>query len=278
VVHSGKFDSPGGFTALLLIQSTSVALLSFAFAQAAHAGVPSAQLPPKTTLPIVFTRGIDANHTHVGDTVLARTTQDVILPGGLKVPAGAQVSGHVVEAAPFKFDRTPYARQTQSTLSVHFDTVSSGGRSLPLNVYVRAMADPLTTSGAEMPVANDDSSSPATTQIGGDTTRRSQDEVLSQDGDVVGYRRRGAVYAHLISASGKAPSTCDASDTEESMGAYSASACGLYGFVGDELKETGAGSQPSTLVLASQRQAPKIWKNSTALLEVLPSGAVTAQK
>jgi len=263
---------------LYLVQSASIALLSFAFAQAGHAGEPSAQLPPKTTLPIVFTMSIDANHSRVGDTVRARTTQTVSLPGGLKLPAGAQVSGHVVESAPFTFDRTPYARQTQSTLSIHFDTVSSGTVSLPLNVYVRAMADPLTTWGSGMPVANADDSSPATMQIGGDTTRRSQDEVLSQNGDVVGYRRHGDIYAHLISASGKSPNVCDGSDTEESMGAYSASACGLYGFEGDELRETGLGVRPSTLVLASRRQTAKIWKHSTALLEVLPAGAVTAQQ
>jgi len=264
--------------AMHLIQSTSVVLLSFAFAQAAHAGLPPAQLPPRTTLPIAFTRSIDANHSHVGDAVLARTTQDVILPGGIKLPAGAQVNGHVVESAPFTFDRTPYAKQTQSTLSIHFDTVTSGSLSLPLNVYVRAMADPLTTWSADMPLPNDDSSSPATMQIGGDTTRRSQDEVLSQDGDVVGYRRHGVVYANLISASGKSPNVCDASDTEEAMGAYSASACGLYGFAGDDLADVGAGSRPSTLVLVSRRQAPKIWKHTTALLEVLPMDTVTAQR
>ena len=261
-----------------LLKKASIALLALAAAQVAYAGSTTQLLAARTTLPIVFTRGVDANHAHVGDVVSAKTIQEVKLSDGAKLPAGSQVSGHVVETNPFAFDRTPYARQKQSTLSIHFDTVRSGDVTLPLNVTVRAMADPITSSDAREPSPNADNTYITFTQIGGDIVSPSQDEVISEDGDVVAYKRHGGIYAHLISSTGKAPNGCDTSNTEESTGLYSASACGLYGFTGNELEQTSNGAQPSTFVLVSRRRGPKIWKNSTALLEVLSADMASGSR
>jgi hypothetical protein len=101
----------------------------------------------------------------------------------------------------------------------------------------------------------------------------SQSQVRSQDGDTVGYRRSGGVYAHLISASGNGPDSCDASNTEQSMGPFSASACGLYGFTDLTLVGTGRTGEASTLTLVSNRRSPKIWAKSAALLEVTGQGS-----
>ncbi len=95
----------------------------------------------------------------------------------------------------------------------------------PLKVMVRAMADPLTSWGAREPKSSDLDSLGTVTQIGGDQLVPSQVEVVNMDGDVVAYNRRNGVYAHLI-----AHRDCDGSDNEVSVGIYSPSACGLYGF------------------------------------------------
>ena len=137
------------------------------------------------------------------------------------------------------------------------------------------MADPITSWDAHAPMINGDNTYVTFMQIGGDIVNPHQAEVVSENGDVVGYRRHGGVYARLISSTGNSPNACGASDKEESMGEYSASACGLYGFTGNDLEQTGKGSQPSILVLVSRRQAPKIWKNSTALLEVIPANTTS---
>ena len=251
---------------LNLLIAASLCCTPLLVAQSGHAAT-TEQLAPKTTLPIVFTQSFDANHAHTGDVVHARTTQAVSLAGGRTLAAGAEVMGHVVAASGFTFDKTHYAVQKQSTLAVHFDSVRSNAVTLPLNVYVRAIADPLTSWGATESMGTDDTLA-TRTQIGGDVLTPSQDEVVSQAGDVVGYNKRGGVYAHLISSVGNSPNGCDASDTEQSMGLYSASACGLYGFAGTTLQQTGKTGEASTLVLSSNRVAPKVWKNSTALLEV----------
>jgi hypothetical protein len=57
------------------------------------------------------------------------------------------------------------------------------------------------------------------------------------------------------------------------MNIFSASACGLYGFVGVSLAETGRQGATGTVLLESHRRAPKIWAHSNALLEVMPSSS-----
>jgi hypothetical protein len=229
----------------------------------AQGSKPSAEA--STTLPIVFTRTVSADHAHIGDAVSAKTTQVVRLASGTIVPSGASVVGHVIAASGFVYDKTPYAHQRQSVLSIQFDSVQVAGAVLPLGVMVRAMADPLTSWDARKPQASDMAPLGTMTQIGGDQLTPSQSEVVNMDGDVVAYNKRGGVYAHLI-ANGR----CDGGSVEVPVGIYSASACGLYGFTNVSAEEMGSTARPSTLTLISSRTSPKVWKSSTALLEVLP--------
>jgi hypothetical protein len=243
-------------------------LVSPAFGQAAQNPVPTT-LPSQTTLPIVFTRSVSADHDHVGDQISAKTIQVVKLPDGTVIPNGSRIVGKVVEATPFNFDKTPYAKQPNSTLTIQFDEVIVANHRVPLKVYVRALADPIASNEARESFGTDDTQA-TTEQIGGDQVRPGSSEVVSKDGDVVAYTRRDGVYAHLIAHSGNSPKPCDSSSQEVSVDIFSASACGLYGFSGLSAAEVGSSSRPSTLALVSNHRSPKIWQHSTALLEVLP--------
>lgn len=253
---------------LALAVSSSVAL-----AQAAAPSPAAIRMDAPVTLPIVFTRSVAAKNAHAGDRVTARTTQVVRLSGGEVIPSGAKIIGHVLASTRFVYDTTPYAQQKPSALSIHFDSIDVGGQALPLNVTVRAMADPITSEQARTPINHDIDPSGATTQIGGDQRYPWNAPVTDEDDDVVAYSRHGGVYAHLI-ASG----SCDGSDVEVSVGIYSASACGLYGFYRTSAEEVGSPAHPSTLTLVSTHISPKIWKNSTALLEVLPQQSTVASR
>ncbi len=255
------------FLSTLFLSSTMV------LAQSGSTATGTSSLQAPTTLPIVFTKTVSAEQSHVGDPVQARTEQVVRLASGLVIPSGTVISGHVVAATPFVYDKTPYARQQPSTLSIRFDSLQVAGVTLPLNITVRAMADPIASWDARMPNANDDRSSPSVTEIGGDQLNRSEAEVVSRDGDVVAYNKRDGVYAHLIAHGG-----CDGSSVEVSVGIYSASACGLYGFTDVSAQEVGSPAAPSTLTLVSTRTSPKVWKHSTALLEVLPNQQTVAAR
>jgi hypothetical protein len=240
-------------------------VLFFLSSAVAFAQAQSAPLDAPATLPIVFTRTLSAANSHLGDAVEAKTSQAVHLANGAVIPSGTKIQGHVLAASAFAYDKTPYARQKQSALSIHFDTIAWNGQTLPLNVTVRAMADRLESDAARIPpVPHDVDPWSTMTQIGGDQLTPVQHEVTNSYGDVVGYNKHDGVYAHLI-----ANGHCDGSDVEVSMGIYSASACGLYGFVSVAALETGSATQPSTLTLSSTHVSPKIWKYSTALLEVV---------
>ena len=244
-----------------------VALLSstLALSRTAKGATPTAPSPsPRTTLPIIFTKSVSADKARVGDVVSARTTQTARLVTGEVVPAETEIVGHVSAAKGFVYDKTPYATQKESVLEIQFDSLHLGGHDLPLKVTVRAMADPLTTWGAREQNKADDSLA-TVTQIGGDVLIPSQSEVVNRNGDVVAYNRRNGVYAHLI-----AHDTCDGSTNEVSVDIYSASACGLYGYTDVVARETGSITAPSRLSLVSTHGSPKIWKHSTALLEMLP--------
>jgi hypothetical protein len=230
----------------------------------ARAETPS--LAASTTLPITFTRSIDAGHAKAGDVVEAKTFQRVKLANGDVMPSGARVTGHVLKAAGYSFDKTPYAKQVASRLSIHFDTVQSGSMTIPLNVTVRAIADSIASVNAYAPLSNDLDSRNTRTLIGGDQLYASQDGIENMDGDVVAYNHRDGVYAHLI-LNGR----CDGGSVEVSMGIYSASACGVYGFTGMRAIESGSASAPSTLTFVSARRTAEVPKNATALLEVLPT-------
>jgi len=223
-------------------------------------------LAASTTLPITFTRAIDARHAKAGDMIVAKTLQQVKFANGGAIPSGARVTGHVVEAAGFAFDRTPYAKQVASRLSIHFDSVQNGSATIPLNVTVRAIADSMASVEAYAPLSNDLDSRSTRTLIGGDQLYGSQDGIENVDGVVVAYNHRDGVYAHLI-PNGR----CDGGSVEVSMGIYSASACGVYGFTGMRAIEIGSASAPSTLTFVSARRTAEVPKNATALLEVLPT-------
>jgi hypothetical protein len=228
-----------------------------------------ATLAPQTTLPITFTKSISADHSKPGDLITAKTTQIIKLADGREVQPGAIVLGHVISAKPFKYDKTPYAKQGESLLEVQFDSLSVPGEKLPLHVSLRAIADPLTSWDARKPMATDMDPLGTLTQVGGDQLTPSQSEIVSRDGDVVGYNKHGGAFAHLIANSGR-DAQCDGSNTEQAVSIFSASACGMYGFGGTSLDLAGSVSEPSRMSLSSTHVSPKIWRNTTALLEVLP--------
>lgn len=252
--------------ALMVVSST-------AFAQTVPSRTSAVVLDAPTTFPIEFTNNIAAQNAHPSDPVTARTTQVVRLEDGTAIPKGAKITGHVVAANPFVYDTTPYAQQKASVLSIHFDSIEIDHQAVPLSVTMRAMADPITSEDARTPINHDIDPSGATTQIGGDQRYPWNAPVTNEDGNVVAYSRHGGVYAHLI-ASGR----CDGSSVEVSVGIYSASACGLYGFERTSAEEVGSLAHPSTLTLVSTHFSPKIWKYSTALLEVLPHQQTVAAR
>jgi hypothetical protein len=247
----------------------SLLLQSALLAPAASA----ATLPAQTTLPVVFPHTISARSAHAGETIEAKTTAPVHLQNGMLLHKGAVVRGHVVEAAGFAFNNTPYAHQKPGTLTIAFDTVQDHEVTIPLHATLRALADPLASWDTQRPLPSDVDPEHTLTQVGGDQVTPSQKAVLSPDGDIVGYQHGDSVYAHLISSGG-----CDGSDTEQAMGIFSASACGVYGMPDTAFANTTTDGAVPTITLSSSRYTPEIHSQSHALLEEIAPAVQTAAR
>ena len=225
-------------------------------------------LPPNTILPIVFTSTLDANRAKVGDRVLAKTIQVVKVPG-LVLASGSVLRAHIISAVPAIKPGNKTQASQNSELGLHFDLIASNAVSIALDVYVRAMADPISSRTATEPYGDTKWDSDATVvQVGGDWLTPSQTDVISSDGRVVARNIKGGVYGKLQTATGNSPSGCDASNSDESLAIFSVSACGLYGFGETRMEHSGRTFFPSTLLVSSPSGPARIWKGTTALLEV----------
>lgn len=228
-------------------------------------------LPASTAIPMQFTRTIEAGKIALGTLVMARTMQAVSLPSGQMFPKGASVVGHVVESQPFRFDPQPYAVQQPSFLSIHFDKIVTNGGETPLNVSVRALADTFDVNEASTPHYLDETDTVGTmVEIGGDQfPNRFGKELLSPNGDTVGYIRDHGVFGRLVSNTYVGPTAsfrCDNTTTEQSLAIFSPSACGLYGFGSIYMQCNGRND--GTFRLESRRHTVELYRGSAALLEV----------
>ncbi len=233
----------------------------FALAVLNSALAVASAIPAQTTLPVVFTSTVSAKTAHVGEPVKARTTAPVRLSNGTLLAKGALVTGHVVEtAAPLV--RSSPDETASRMLAIQFDSIDAHGTALPLHAAVRAMASPVASWQTADVQESDLDPEHTTTQIGGDqVTPFEKDVVSSTTGDTTGTLSHGYVYAQL-----QATGRCDASTSQQSLGIFSASACGLYGMQGSTLGTAQNSNGPVVTLVSSHRNA-EIHKNSEALLE-----------
>ena len=93
-----------------------------------------------TTIPAELTKSLDAKKNKQGDRVEARTTQDLLSRGQVVVPRGAKIIGHVTAVQPRA------KGESSSMIGIAFDQlVMKGGKTLPMNAAVQAIAKPVQT-------------------------------------------------------------------------------------------------------------------------------------
>lgn len=228
-------------------------------------------IPSTTAIPVSFTITLDAGKVKLGETVTAKTTQVILLPGGQSIPKGSALTGHVVDARPFAFNSSPYATQRTSTLAVHFDKIAIGGTSVSVNFSLRAIAGPVAAHEASIPHYRDDTDSTGTRRlIGGIEFSPLQTAVLSADGNAVEYNRKQGLFARLMAVNdvdGNSTASCGETSTEQSVGIFSPAACGVYELDSASISDNGTKGD-GTFVLESSRETVKLFAKSEALLQV----------
>ena len=73
-------------------------------------------IPAGTILPVQLNSSLRSNRARAGQLIGARVMQNVPLPGGLRIHAGARVVGHVVSATPASNGRGAAVSYTHLTL------------------------------------------------------------------------------------------------------------------------------------------------------------------
>ena len=229
-------------------------------------------LPAPTAIPVIFTQSVKAGKIKAGEKIVAKTSQPVYLSNGEVLPAGTAVLGHVTESKEFVFNPTPYAMQKPSVLAIRFDTIRWGGAKVPVELLARAIAGPVASHEAEIPHFRDEIDTVGERiLIGGDEFSPLRNSVVSPNGDVVGYHRKDGVFARLLASTYVSPSSsiyCGATGSEESVGIFSANACGVYGLNTVAMVQNGSKAD-GTIVLESHRQTVVLNAGTTGLLQEL---------
>jgi hypothetical protein len=222
-------------------------------------------IPAGTILPVQLNSSVRSNKARNGQTLTARVMQDVPLPGGARIRAGAKVSGHVVSVRP--------AVQTgTSEISLRFDTLVTGGRRFPLLTNLRALATMMDVSWAQVPESGPDRGTSenawTTDQIGGEVVLAGN--LLEHGSNVVGKSVSGSgVLVYPASKPGtKCRGEVAGNNHPQALWVFSSDACGIYDFPGMTLAHAGRTDPIGEIRLESVKGDINLRAGSGVLLRV----------
>jgi hypothetical protein len=207
------------------------------------------QVPSGTVLPVSLNTTLDARRDQPGKPISGRVMQDVSLPDGGRIPAGARVSGHVVGAR-------PASPGSPSQVTLRFDSLEYRGTRLSMTAHLRAVASMEQVFQSKLPTNawDDYGTSPSdwnTLQIGGAEVYRGSGELISA-GEVIGRAwDDGSVRAKLTPAPDRG--CTGGSDLQEALWKFSPWACGAYGLGDLQVVRSEAARDAGEIVLESQQ-------------------------
>jgi hypothetical protein len=222
-------------------------------------------IPAGTILPLQLNSSLRSNKVSVGQMVDARLMQDVPLPGGLRIPAGARVIGHVVSA-------TPASDGKGAEISLRFDTVLSRKKRWAVITNLRALATMMDVSEAQVPESGPDRGTSeyswTTDQIGGEVNYRGGIAIVHSS-EIVGRSVPDGVLVRVSSKPGtKCRGQVDGNNQPQALWVFSSDACGLYDFPGMILSHAGRTDPVGRITLISSAGNLNIRAGSGMLLRV----------
>ncbi len=253
---------PPRFRILPLLALCAIFLLLPSY-RAASPVNPPLLIPPGTILPISIKHTFSSDESGKDRAIEARIMQDVPLPDGDKVPAGATLSGTIVSSAHSVGDKG-------GKLTFRFDKLEFHHENIPVLTSFRAMASMRAVQGAQYPSSPIDagaSSNWATTiQVGGDIRYGSGGEVTNSKKQNVGKGVPNGVLVYISSPPGS-PCSDDKYDASrlQAMWVFSANACGVYDLKGIEIISMGRTPPLGEITFAKDKGELKI-SNSTGML------------
>jgi hypothetical protein len=229
------------------------------------AGLLAQDVPAGTILPLQLNSSLNPRKSRNGQRITARIMQDVPLPNGEKIPAGAKVIGHVTNVIPAN-------SASGGRISVRFDTLTFDGRRIPIATNLRAIASMLAVHDAQIPDAGPDRGTPEsvwnTNQIGDEVVYRGGGPVAN--GLVtVGQPVPDGVLVHISARPG---SPCrgetESNDRLQALWVFSSDACGAYELEGLTIVHAGRTNPVGEITLAFDKGDVNVRAGSGLLLSV----------
>lgn len=240
-----------------------------------NAALCAQQIRPGTAVPVMLSSALDAKKDKPGRKISARVMQEVRLPDGASIPAGARVVGHILRGS------GPTAT-SGFRLVFKFDQLISRGQTLPLTTNLRAIASMTEVFDAQLPTSTFDDYGTSiadwtTVQVGGDAVYRRDGKVISWDNQVVGSATLGgSVTARLLAVPDRGcRGPIDGNDGQQALWVFSTSACGAYGFSELKIAHAGRTNPVGEIVLESPVNV-QVRSGSGLLLRVIAPAAVSA--
>jgi hypothetical protein len=219
-------------------------------------------LPPGLTLPVQIGHALHAGSTKPGTPIVAYTTQRVLVTKLLYLKRGAQLLGTIVAST--SADTTT---SKPATLTIRFTALRYHHQTVPILTRAIAIANFTDVDDTEVLATgstdrgNSSAASWTTRQIGGDEVYRSGwiGEVDDDTMHRVGFADYFGVYAD------PPPNATGSAAIPHSMGVFSTTARGLYGFDEGAALHSSAGN----ITVTSPRKLV-IRNGDNLLLQVLP--------
>ncbi len=225
-------------------------------------------LPVGTILPIELNSSLRSDKARADEQISARLMQDVSLPGGRKIHAGANVIGHIVSAR-------PAVNGMMADLSVRFDTLAIGTRRVAMLTNLRALASMMDVEDTQVPPTGPDRGTPWVWEtrnlIGGEVAYG--EGPVARGRDIVGQALASGV---LIRVKPNAALGCRGemagSVQPQALWVFSSDACGLYDLPNLTLGHSGRTDPVGLIKLLCDKGNVKARAGSGMLLRVIAAG------
>jgi hypothetical protein len=225
------------------------------------------EIPAGTILPVKIDHGFASKNATTGQPITARVMQDVPLPDGRKIPAGAKVIGTVLSVS-------PAGSGTGGRVAARFDQLEVRHRRIPIVTGLRALASFMEVNYAGVPQTTTGFGTPyvwaTTRQIGGDEKYGMGSVVTDQDSRTVGIGLDGGVLVHVRAKPGtKCRGPLDGEDHLQALWVFSSDAYGVHGMLGTTISHAGRTEPVGEFELSAEKGEVKVRNGSGALLRVV---------
>jgi hypothetical protein len=229
---------------------------------------PSLEVPAGTILPVRLNRGFSSKAARVGQAISARVMQDVPLPGGGKILAGAKVAGAIVSVSPAQSGKLE-----GGSVSFRFTEVQHRHQTVKITAHLRALGSLLEVMQAQTPETPAGFGTPynwvTTSLIGGDVKYGVGGPVTDRGSQTVGEGTPDGVLVHVrANSEGGCEGEPAGSDRLQALWLFSADACGLYGMPKLRIVHAGRTTPVGEITLAAEAGDVNLRAGTGLLLRV----------